>query len=73
MCAIVQEWVHDICAHCDPNISRINDKFSISQINVSPLCGISKMSYHSSILLMLLAGVFCTDKIQGGQDRAFQF
>jgi hypothetical protein len=54
MCAVAHEWVHTICAHCDPNIPRINGKFRILWINVSPLCGISKMSYHSGILLMLL-------------------
>jgi hypothetical protein len=53
MCAIVHEWVHTICAQCDPNIPQINGKFRISQINASPLCGISMMSYHSGILLML--------------------
>jgi hypothetical protein len=42
-----------IGAHCDPNISQINDKFRIPQINISPLCGISRMS-HFGILLMLL-------------------
>jgi hypothetical protein len=36
------------------NIPQINGKVRISRINVSVLCGISKMSYHSSILLMLL-------------------
>jgi hypothetical protein len=30
MCATVQEWVHAIGAHCDPNIPRINGKFKIS-------------------------------------------
>jgi hypothetical protein len=54
MCAIVHEWVHPIGAHCDPNIPRINGKFKILRINVSPLCGISRMSYHFDILLMLL-------------------
>jgi hypothetical protein len=51
MCAIVHEWVHAIYAHCDSNIHQINGKFRISWINVSPLCGISRMSYHSGILL----------------------
>jgi hypothetical protein len=54
MCDTVHEWVHAICTHCDPNIPRINGKFRISQINVSPLCGISGISYHSDILLILL-------------------
>jgi hypothetical protein len=54
MCSIVHEWVHVICAQCNPNISQIFGKFRISQINFSPLCGISRMSYQSSILLMLL-------------------
>jgi hypothetical protein len=54
MCAIVYEWVHAIGAHCDPNIPRINGKFRISRINISPLCSISMMSYHSGILLMLI-------------------
>jgi hypothetical protein len=54
MCATVHEWVHTICAHYDPNIPQINGKFRNSQINISPLCGISKMAYHSDILLMLL-------------------
>jgi hypothetical protein len=37
MCATIHEWVLAICAHCDPNIPRINGKFKISLINVSPL------------------------------------
>jgi hypothetical protein len=28
--ATVQERIHAICAHCDPSIPRINDKFRIS-------------------------------------------
>jgi hypothetical protein len=54
MCATVHEWIHVIDAHCDPNIPQINGKFRISRINVSLLCDISMMSYHSDILLMLL-------------------
>jgi hypothetical protein len=54
MCATVHEWVHAIDAHCDSNIPRINVKFRISRINVLSLCGISRMSYHSIILVMLL-------------------
>jgi hypothetical protein len=45
MYATVQERIHTISAHCDHNISRINDKFRISRINVLLLCGISRMSY----------------------------
>jgi hypothetical protein len=33
MCATIQERIHAIGAHCDPNIPRINDKFIILQIN----------------------------------------
>jgi hypothetical protein len=55
MCSTVQERIHVIGAHFDPNISWINGKFKISQINVLPLCGISMMAYHSDILLMLLS------------------
>jgi hypothetical protein len=51
---LVHEWVHAIYAHCNHIISRINGKLRISRINVSPLCGISRMSYHAGILLMLL-------------------
>jgi hypothetical protein len=54
MCATIHEWVHAISAHCDPNIPQVNGKFMISQINVSPLCGINMIFYHSGILLMLL-------------------
>jgi hypothetical protein len=54
LCAIVYEWIYPICAHCNPNIPQIKGKFKISWINVSPLCDISRMSYHSDILLMLL-------------------
>jgi hypothetical protein len=54
MYAIVHEWVHAMYAHCDPNIPRINGKFRILRINVSPLCGISRISNHSDILLMRL-------------------
>jgi hypothetical protein len=54
MCATIHEWVYVIGAHCDPNNPWINGKFRISRINVLPLCGISMMSYHSDVLLMLL-------------------
>jgi hypothetical protein len=56
MCYVcyVHKWIQVINAHYDPNISRISGKLRISRINVSPLCGISRMSYHSSNLLMLL-------------------
>jgi hypothetical protein len=54
MCATVHEWVHAISAHWNPNIPQINGKYRILWINISPLCGISRLSYHSSILLMLL-------------------
>jgi hypothetical protein len=54
MCATVDKWVHAIGAHYDPNIPRTNGKFRILRINVLLLCGINMMSYHSSILLMLL-------------------
>jgi hypothetical protein len=54
MCATIHEWVHDICSHCDPNIPQISGIFRILRINVLPLCGISRMSYHSGILIMLL-------------------
>jgi hypothetical protein len=54
MCAIVQERIHAIGAHCDPNIPWINSKFRISQINILPLCGIGRMSYHFGILFVLL-------------------
>jgi hypothetical protein len=50
MCSTVHVWVHAISAYHDLNIPRINDKFRISRINVLPLCGISMMSYHLSIL-----------------------
>jgi hypothetical protein len=53
MCATGQKWVHAISAHCNPNIPRINGKFRILRINVVSLYGISRMSYHSNILLML--------------------
>jgi hypothetical protein len=54
MYAIIHEWVHAICAHYNPNITRIFCKFRILWINILPLCGISSMSYHSGIMLMLL-------------------
>jgi hypothetical protein len=53
MCSIVHIWVHAICARCDPNIPQINGNFKISRINVSLLCGINRMSYHSDMLLKL--------------------
>jgi hypothetical protein len=52
MCATVQERIHAIGAHCNPNISQINGKFKISRINVSPLCGISRMPSHQFWLLV---------------------
>jgi hypothetical protein len=54
MRSIVYEWVHAIFDHCDPNILGIYGKFRISRINISALCDISLMFYHSDILLMLL-------------------
>jgi uncharacterized protein YqhQ len=57
MCATVHEWVHAICAHCDPNIPQINSKFSLQMRNDRK---VSKLLFRPTFSFVFVAVLIIT-------------